>query len=740
MNHEADSYDMDEKADEKGGLIPHQQQVSRPAGLRGLLARFYTPSGNSSSARLLDAADSDELEDVEITQHEPRQHRLAAQRFVPSFRTFILAIVFFALGLGIGCGLGLSIPYYDSFVKVLSNLVDNTLPYNDYGIPDTLPIISSTQLVNAAELDLQTDFMISRTSTTREYEFNISHGLAAPDGVYKPMILANGQSPGPLIEANTGDKLRITVNNLMPNTTTSIHWHGINQYNSTWMDGVAGISQCGIPAGGGSWTYEFTLADQRGTYWWHAHTGVQFTDGLFGPIVIHDPDEMVPETDDEKIVFLGENYHSFASELLSHYLSPSTPWDPNEAGVEPLADNLLLNGQNTFPCDLTSTTFPLSISSHKAQSNTPACTGGQPYTTTVKPGSATRLRLINHSSYFSYWFSIDDHALVIVEIDGVEVEPIEAQGVHVNIGQRYSVIVNASQPGGEYAMRSTLERECFLPFATYNNTALASNGYEARGILKYDSTSRENQTNEDDDHPSTTLNISNNPSNYSNPNPQLCFDLPFDTPISKRPEEAYPLATNDPQYMIDFQFRQVGEVNRIFLNRTSWAAYTSDATLWQALDQTFDYAPGADVGGAYHNWDFRLDQQVLLVPEGSGSVQVVVNSLDVMEHPFHMHGHTVQIVGWGPGRYMPGSSATTWNLENPMRRDTFTVPEQSHVVIRFRADNPGMWILHCHVAWHLEAGMAASFLERPDDLMALVSEMDAGTKKQAQNFCAKRST
>lgn len=97
-----------------------------------------------------------------------------------------------------------------------------------------------------------------------------------------------------------------------------------------------------------------------------------------------------------------------------------------------------------------------------------------------------------------------------------------------------------------------------------------------------------------------------------------------------------------------------------------------------------------------------------------------------------------------------------------MRRDTFTVPEQSHVVFRFRADNPGVWILHCHVAWHLEgefyislvlycviyhgltntsivAGMAASFLERPDDLKALVSEMDAETRTQSQNFCAKQS-
>lgn len=229
----------------------------------------------------------------------------------------------------------------------------------------------------------------------------------------------------------------------------------------------------------------------------------------------------------------------------------------------------------------------------------------------------------------------------------MEVEPILAQtGVHVNIGQRYSVIINASQPdGGEYIIRSTLERECFLPFATYNNTALENSGYEARGILRYDSTSNNNDADDDNEDnqpsPSEALNLtSSSPSIYTNPNPQGCFDLPFNNPKPKRPEVAYPLAENDPQYIIDFQFRQVGEINRIFLNRTSWAPYTTDATLWQALDQNFNATSGENGGGegAYHNWDFRLDQQVLLVPEGSGSVQVALNSLDVMEHPFHMHG------------------------------------------------------------------------------------------------------
>ena len=173
--------------------------------------------------------------------------------------------------------------------------------------------------------------------------------------------------------------------------------------------------------------------------------------------------------------------------------------------------------------------------------------------------------------------------------------------------------------------------------------------------------------------------------------------------------------------------------------QTSWKPYEADAVLWRAMGQNFTTGNG----GAYHNWGFRLDQQVLLVPDGSRAVQVAINSLDAMEHPFHMHGHSVQVVGWGPGRFDPSSTATTtttWNRANPLRRDTFTVPADSHVVIRFMADNPGIWVLHCHVAWHLEAGMLVSFIERPGDLETLVQEMDPEARALSQSFCGKRNS
>ncbi|KAI4603326.1 hypothetical protein KJ359_006119 [Pestalotiopsis sp. 9143b] len=589
--------------------------------------------------------------------------------------------------------------------------------------------MSNENLINNNELHLKT-FVAANQSLVRQYEFNISHTLAAPDGFQKPMILVNGQSPGPLIEANIGDTIRVEVNNMMPDRSTTIHWHGINQRGSSWMDGVAGISQCGI-APGQNFTYEFVVEDQRGTYWWHAHLGVQYTDGVYGPIVIRDPDERVPETDEERIIFVSDLYHTHGSVLLESYLNSTSKWVPDESGVEPLPDNILLNGQNTYNCSVESTTYPPDPAALLPVN----CTGGQLYRTSVRQGQRVRLRLINSSSFLSYWFSVDNHTLAVVELDGVEVEPIPARGVYLNIGQRVSVILAADQAPGSYYMRATLPRTCFLPYAPYASAGLASGGYETRGVLSYDGT-------DPDAEPVGAAGNVSNPYGVENNGVrgdvwEGCDDMPFDMPRPVREMDAVEVGEKNYHY-IEYAFRQAQDVNRIFINKTAYMPMQNNATLWEAVDQDFD----ASKEGSYHSWDFGLNQQVLLVPEADKGVQIVINSKDAMEHPWHMQysnkivsGHTFQIVGWGPGPYGARPNGTRWNLRNPMRRDTVTVPAQSHVVLRFAADNPGLWALHCHVAWHMEGGMLVSIAERPADLAAMVRAMDPAVREKSMAFC-----
>ncbi|KAI0140074.1 putative multicopper oxidase [Hypoxylon sp. NC0597] len=664
-------------------------------------------------------------------------------RRMVSLHVFILSLIcLFIVALALGLGLGLGTPRY----RYKTVYAAPPLNYSTrYGVPEDLDFVPIGRLVNKTEIELDTGFDVSKgngeEAKVREYVFNVSQALAAPDGFSKPMVLVNGQSPGPLIEANVGDTIRVRVNNHMANSSTSIHWHGIDQRGSTWMDGVAGISQCGIPPGK-SFTYEFRIDNQRGTFWWHAHTLIQYSDGAYGAIVIRDPDEMVPKTDDEKLVFVSDVYHTYGSIILNSYLNPTSKWDPSESGVEPLADNVLLNGQNTYDCSVISTTYPPS------STNRPNCTGGQLYTTKVRQGHSVRLRLINASSFFSYWFSVDNHTLSIVELDGVEIEPITARGVYLNLGQRASVILTADQTPGSYYVRASIPKTCFLPYATYTSAGLQNAEYGVKGILTY--TKDDNEVGDEDGDAGNTgklpepIGVAGNTSNpYGVENNGLrgdvwegCDDMPFDMPVPMRKKAAVNVSEANMHY-IEYAFRQAQEVNRIFVNKTSYSPLPNNATLWKAVEQKFT----PDRANSYNSWDFGLNQQVLLIPDADQGAQIVINSKDAMEHPWHLHthpthtGHTFQIVGWGKGPFGSDTSKTTWNLENPMRRDTVTVPPFNHVVIRFAADNPGLWALHCHVAWHIEGGMFLSLAERPSDLVRLVDEMDPEVRRQSQSFC-----
>ena len=125
------------------------------------------------------------------------------------------------------------------------------------------------------------------TGVIRHYHFVIARGNLAPDGVNKSCMLINGQFPGPMIEANWGDTIQVTVENKItgPEEGTSLHWHGLLQKETPWYDGVPSVQQCPI-APGKSFTYSFK-ADTYGTSWYHSHYSAQYADGLAGPMIIH---------------------------------------------------------------------------------------------------------------------------------------------------------------------------------------------------------------------------------------------------------------------------------------------------------------------------------------------------------------------------------------------------------------------------------------------------------------------
>lgn len=180
-----------------------------------------------------------------------------------------------------------------------------------------------------------------RHPTTIVHNWTITSGYRFPDGVKKKVYLVNGQFPGPTVECRQGDKLVIHVNNALAGSEDGINddasdgisllWHGLHMRGSNRMDGAVGYTQCPIPAGG-SFTYEFEVGEQSGTLWWHAHSGVQRGDGMFGGLVIHKgvrgngKVERVTDMkeygyDKEVLLMIGDWYHQSSEEVLAWYTS-----------------------------------------------------------------------------------------------------------------------------------------------------------------------------------------------------------------------------------------------------------------------------------------------------------------------------------------------------------------------------------------------------------------------------------
>ncbi|KAH8894494.1 hypothetical protein GQ53DRAFT_744682 [Thozetella sp. PMI_491] len=574
------------------------------------------------------------------------------------------------------------------------------------------------------QFDLGRKFAVADKPMLREYVFNITRGTGAPDGLEKSMILVNGQSPGPLIEANTGDTIRVLVNNMMASDSTTIHWHGIDQRSSSWMDGVNGVTQCGIPPGE-SFTYEFNLTDQRGSFWYHSHVSVQYADGLYGPLIVHDPTEQVPVVDDDKIIMIGDLFHQPAERLLTEYLGKSPPWSSSMPGMEPPPANLLFNGRHILNCSA-------------AGATSGSCTGGSRFSTHVRSGDRVRMRLISHSSSTPFLFTIDNHTLEIVEVDGVEIDPIATTRVYLNPGQRYSVLINATREAGNYRMRAAAAKNCFhLPHSEAFTAGLAAIDYQVTGILSYDDTAIANEPLGEPWNLRSLFNVGVG----DEPWKSVCQDLPFDLAKPRRGRDAYSVGPKNMHYF-KYRMRTDEGVWRTFINDTKYAPLKDDAALWKVLQlNASSQHSEMDLTG----FDFGPGQHVLVSPDATTGAQIVINSEHMMGHPWHLQhpetkidtGQTFQIVGWGKGAFE--QSNTQWNFENPLRRDTVTVPGSSHVVIRLLADNPGVWALHCHIQWHAEGGMFLSIANRMEELRTTLQTLeDSGSmgKGIMRKFCS----
>jgi len=138
-----------------------------------------------------------------------------------------------------------------------------------------------------------------------------------------------------------------------------------------------------------------------------------------------------------------------------------------------------------------------------------------------------------------------------------------------------------------------------------------------------------------------------------------------------------------------------------YLNGITQSIDWANPTISQAVTGNFSYDEACHVMtlDKPDAWAFFIIQNQFFVP-----------------HPMHLHGHDFSLLGQGNGTFNPATDMGLLNFKNPTRRDVAMLIQSGWTVIAFKTDNPGAWLMHCHIAWHVGEGLSLQFLERPGDI------------------------
>ncbi|ESK96308.1 multicopper oxidase [Moniliophthora roreri MCA 2997] len=496
-----------------------------------------------------------------------------------------------------------------------------------------------------------------------------------PDGLAERRAIGvNGTWPPPPIEVSTNDSLVVHATNSLP-LLTSLHHHGMFFNSSSWMDGAVGVTECGIPPGR---TFDYVVpinsSGQWGTYWVHAHASGQYVDGLRAPVVIH-PTKEVHTYDEEFTVVLSDWYHTEHSVLLKDFISIKNP-----GGAEPVPDSALIyfaqNASYLPPVGGTS----------------PAIGFNENATLPFTPGKTYRLRVVNTSAFSMFYFWIDGHQMRIIEVDGTDIEESPVDMLSVTVAQRYSVLVTArNDSSANWAIHANMDVDMF-------DTVPPALNPNATSSVSYSSSATTTNSGFVDEY-------------------KMVKDISL-VPVQKI---AAPAVTKTIELEVIFDTMDDG-TNRAMFNQITYNQPNTPA-IFSALTLGDD----ATVERAYGPLSFVVSHMEV--------VDLVVKNGDAGKHPFHLHGHKPMLVNRADDYTSTNvtlNPPVPNNLTNPMRRDTFHIPSGASATLRFVSDNPGVWFFHCHIEWHLEAGLALQIVEAPLEAQKYVNNVPQTMRDNCQ--------
>ncbi|XP_011087840.1 laccase-14 [Sesamum indicum] len=506
----------------------------------------------------------------------------------------------------------------------------------------------------------------------------------------KKILTVNGKFPGPTLTASRGDRLIIQFHNKAKYNIT-LHWHGVRQPRNPWSDGAEYVNQCPIRPGE-KFTYNVQLTTEEGTMWWHAHSGWARAT-VHGMIIVYPKPGTsypFPKPYAEVPIILGEWWKKNVMDI---------PGNANKTGGEPiLSDAYTINGQ---PGDL----YP--------------CSKQETFRMNVKHGERYLLRIVSAVMDENVFFSVAQHKLTLVGTDGFYTQPFQTDYIMITPGQSMDVLLEADQQSSHlYYMAARAYSSAFG--AGFDKTTTT-------GILQYGRAS---------DHSSSPIFPRLPPYNSTQASTEFSRRLrslasrehPIDVPLKVDTHLFFTVSVN----LIDCRGNSCkGPFGKRFsasLNNVSFVQPSVDI-----LQAYYHHIRGVFEGNFPRNPPVKFDYtgknlpDNLLTPdfgtralvlEYNASVELILQGTNVLasdNHPIHLHGYGFYVVGWGFGNFDPEKDPLGYNLVDPPQETTVGIPNNGWVAIRFRADNPGVWFMHCHLERHQSWGMSTIIVVRNGD-------------------------
>jgi FtsP/CotA-like multicopper oxidase with cupredoxin domain len=569
--------------------------------------------------------------------------------------------------------------------------------------------------------------------TLVEYDFIVRTIPSNPDGYPRPAIImypansswnAHRPFPGPLIQATLGDTLRIRITNMMRDQATAIHFHGLHMFANPWADGTEYITQCPI-APHETFTYEFQVT-QTGTFWYHSHNGQQYADGLVGPMIFRqDPIEQnYNYFRNDYIMMLQEWYHETWSDLMTAYQGPYGAY-PGNVPIYPWPPtSFLINGHGQFDCrtsdcsenatwrDECGHTWPVQCVPLRAPFLGPCKINTHPIDDFSCPyGQQIRLRLINAASGIPFRFWIDQHNFTIVSRDSIEIQPVTVDYLHISIGQRLDLIITCNQdPSFKYII-FVASRNSYMP--AHLITGPTPTMWTTAHLVYSNSTASVRSSNAIerlDDIPDDPF------FEYKAFKPVI---ERFAFPAVRRVTLAFAVHWNNREGIDALEEWGVNNITFEPPREPLLQANFFDGTLEYSLANEYPGLVNNTHATHIHHFDYGQTYEVLMIND------------DPQQHPWHLHGYSVDFIAAGKLPHIPPPSCSNSNQQRKIRAnsnsledilpalnstplvlstgDSFNVPRESYVVFRFTANNPGPWFFHCHMDWHISPGLALVF-------------------------------